>query len=228
MLTDATSAVVTSAAVELIQDSTGTTTSRHTNRDGIYVFPSVEVGKYHLKATVPGFRTAEIAITVQVGQTTNVDIVMQPGSYTQTIRVPGTAPVLRTTDSSVTTVIGRTLLNDLPMNGRRYTNFSTLTPNATEDGETGLVSIGGQQGGEDTGYANGNGANFFALDGSNASSNYFGNARGGERVPFIFGQNAIQEFAVAASLYSSAYWYVQNGNDMLFLQPKKKSCPLIR
>jgi len=194
VLTDATSAVVTSAAVELIQDSTGTTTSRHTNRDGIYVFPSVEVGKYHLKATVPGFRTAEIAITVQVGQTTNVDIVMQPGSYTQTIRVPGTAPVLRTTDSSVTTVIGRTLLNDLPMNG----------------------------------YANGNGANFFALDGSNASSNYFGNARGGERVPFIFGQNAIQEFAVAASLYSSAYWYVQNGNDMLFLQPKKKSCPLIR
>ena len=36
-----------------------------------------------------------------------------------------------------------------------------LTPNTSYDGDTGLVSIAGQQGGEDSGYANGNGSNCF-------------------------------------------------------------------
>ncbi|HYA62786.1 MAG TPA: hypothetical protein VED66_06255, partial [Candidatus Sulfotelmatobacter sp.] len=34
---------------------------------------------------------------------------------------------------------------------------------------------------------------------------YFGNARGGERVPYIFGENSIQEFQVAVSPYISSY-----------------------
>jgi hypothetical protein len=41
--------------------------------------------------------------------------------------------------------------------------------------------------------ANGNGANFFNVDGANATSMYFGNARGGERVAYIFGENSIEE-----------------------------------
>jgi hypothetical protein len=40
------------------------------------------------------------------------------------------------------------------------------------------VSFAGEQGGEDTGYANANGANSFSVDGASATSNYFGNARG--------------------------------------------------
>jgi hypothetical protein len=41
------------------------------------------------------------------------------------------------------------------------------------------VSFAGEQGGEDTGYANANGANSFSVDGASATRNYFGNARGG-------------------------------------------------
>jgi hypothetical protein len=96
-------------------------------------------------------------------------------------------------------------LDDIPLSGRRYLDFALLSPNASPDGEAGLVSFAGEQGGEDTGYANGNGANAFTLDGANNTSNYFGNARGGERVPYIFGQNAIQEFQVVVSPYSAAY-----------------------
>jgi hypothetical protein len=35
----------------------------------------------------------------------------------------------------------------------RYTDFALLTPNANADGEFGLISFGGQQGGGDSGYA---------------------------------------------------------------------------
>ncbi|MBZ5579677.1 MAG: hypothetical protein LAP40_24240, partial [Acidobacteriia bacterium] len=84
-------------------------------------------------------------------------------------------------------------------------DFALLVPNASPDGEQGLVSFAGEQGGQDTGYANANGANSFNVDGAGATSNYFGAARGGERVPYIFGENAIQEFQVAQSPYRAEY-----------------------
>jgi hypothetical protein len=96
-------------------------------------------------------------------------------------------------------VINRSLLDGLPLSGRRFLDFALLVPNASPDGEQGLVSFAGEQGGQDTGYANANGANSFTVDGAGATSNYFGAARGGERVPYIFGENAIQEFQVAES-----------------------------
>lgn len=206
LLTDSTGAVVVGASVAVTDLSTGTTGQQVNNRDGSFVFPSLSVGSYGLKIVASGFRTAVVnSVIVQVGQTTTVNVRLQPGSYSQTMEVIATTPTLRTTDSSLSTVMTQELLSDLPTNGRRYTDFSLLIPNATSDGQTGLVSFGGEQGGEDTGYANGNGANFFTLDGANATSNYFGNARGGERVPYVFGLNAIQEFQVAVSPYSAAY-----------------------
>ena len=202
---DSSGAVIVGASVELQQSATKLKFDSMTNRDGLYTFPVLQVGNYQVKVTASGFRTALASTIVQVGQTSVVDVRMRLGAITQTYEVVASTPALRTTDSSDSSIISRTLLSDLPLNGRRYTDFSLLTPHATEDGQTGSVSFGGEQGGEDTGYANGNGANFYAFDGANATSNYFGNARGGERVPYIFGQNAIQQFAVTVSPYSASY-----------------------
>ena len=128
---------------------------------------------------------------------------LRPGTQTQTVEV--TSAALLRQESSISSVVNQTILNEAPLSGRRYTDFTLLTPNTSEDGQTGLVSIGGEQGGEDTGYANGNGANSFTLDGANATSTYFGNARGGEKVPYVFGQNAIEQFEVTVSPYNAAY-----------------------
>ena len=80
-----------------------------------------------------------------------------------------------------------------------------LTPNTSYDGDTGLVSIAGQQGGEDSGYANGNGSNAFTVDGSNATSNYFADIVGRNRIPYLYGENVIEEFQVAVSPYTALY-----------------------
>jgi hypothetical protein len=206
VLTDQSGAVIVGASVRVQHQATGATSTQTSNREGAFVFPALAVGQFQLKVTAPGFRTAEVnAVTVQVGQTTTVDVRLQAGSYTQTMEVTASVPVLRTSESSTSTVVSRSLLDRLPLNGRRYTDFALLTPNASPDGQTGLVSFGGEQGGEDTGYANGNGANLYTLDGANATSNYFGSARGGERAPYVFGENSIQEFQVAVSPYSAAY-----------------------
>jgi hypothetical protein len=97
------------------------------------------------------------------------------------------------------------LIEDLPLNGRKYTDFMVLTPNTSYDGDTGLVSIAGQQGGEDSGYANGNGSSAFTVDGSNATNNYFADIIGRYRTPYLYGENVIQEFQVAVSPYSAVY-----------------------
>src|SRR5271157_2689343 len=156
VLTDQSGAVIPGASVEVEHQATGTTSTQMSNREGVFVFPSLAVGQVQVKVTAPGFRSVKInAVTVQVGQTTTVDVRLQAGAYTQTMEITASVPELRTTESSSSTVVSRSLLERLPLNGRRYSDFVLLTPNASPDGQTGLVSFGGEQGGEDTGYANG-------------------------------------------------------------------------
>src|ERR1019366_3519298 len=173
---------------------------------GIFVFPSQPVGSYSLEVTAAGFRRELVeGVYVQVGQPTTVNVRLQPGAGNESITVSGESPLLRTEDSNQSSVVGRELLDGLPLNGRRFLDFALLVPNASADGQSGLVSFAGEQGGEDTGYANANGANSFTVDGASAVSNYFGNARGGEKVPYIFGENAIEEFQVAVTPYRADY-----------------------
>ena len=122
-----------------------------------------------------------------------------------TVKVIGTTPLLRPEESSASTVLERSFIEELPLNGRKYTDFTMLTPNTSYDGDTGLVSIAGQQGGEDSGYANGNGSNAFTVDGSNATNNYFADIIGRYRIPYLYGEDAIQEFQVSVSPYSAVY-----------------------
>jgi outer membrane receptor protein involved in Fe transport len=205
-VTDSTGASVSGAQVLLLEESTRRTQSRKTDREGLFFFPALPVGGYSVEVMANGFRTAEIhGVNVQLGGTGSADVRLQPGGNRDSVEVVAQTPALRTTESTISTVMNRDLLEDVPLSGRRYLDFALLSPNASPDGEAGLVSFAGEQGGEDTGYANGNGANAFTLDGANATSNYFGNARGGERVPYVFGENAIQEFQVAVSPYSAAY-----------------------
>jgi len=203
-ISDETKAVLPAATLRIFNAGTGTEVVRKTNQRGSYVFPAVPVGIYSLSVDTPGFNQVRInGVFVEVGEATTEDVSMRPGAETQMVQV--TAAELLKQESSISSVVDQTLLHGLPLSGRRYTDFAQLTPNATQDGQAGLVSLGGEQGGQDTGYANANGANSFTLDGANATSSYFGNARGGEKIPYTFGENAIQEFQVTVSPYNAAF-----------------------
>jgi hypothetical protein len=206
VVSDKSGAVVPQAAVVLVSRGTGQHQARTTNGAGIFLFPSQPVGPYTLEVSAAGFgKTIVEGVYVQVGQPTTVDVELQPGTRSESVTVSGESPLLRAEDSNQSSVINRELLDGLPLNGRRFLDFALLVPNAAPDGQNGLVSFAGEQGGQDTGYANANGANSFSVDGASAASNYFGNARGGEKVPYIFGENAIEEFQIAVSPYRAEY-----------------------
>src|SRR5579864_4821708 len=206
VVSDSSGAVVPGATIVLLARETNQHLARTTNDAGIFVFPSQPVGLYALEASAAGFLGRRVEpVHVEVGQTTTVNLRLQPGTGSESITVNGESPLLRTEDSNQSSVVGRELMDSLPLSGRRFLDFALLEPNVTADGQSGLISFAGEQGGEDTGYANANGSNSFTVDGASATSNYFGNARGGERVPYVFGENAIEEFQVAVSPYRAEY-----------------------
>jgi hypothetical protein len=205
-VSDSSGGAIAGATVTATNVARGTARTAKTNGEGFYRFPSLDVGSYSVSVNQSGFKTVEVKdVLVRIGQSVSTNVTLEVGEVAQTVTVEGQASLLQGTESSVSTVVGQELIKDLPLSGRRYTDFVLLTPNASADGQFGLVSIGGQQGGADSGYANGNGSNSFTVDGATASSNYFGEARGRTRVPYVFGEESIQEFQVADNPYNAAY-----------------------
>ncbi|HEY6303267.1 MAG TPA: carboxypeptidase regulatory-like domain-containing protein [Terriglobales bacterium] len=204
-VTDQSGAIVPGASVVVHNLATGVQQSAEANHAGLYRFPVVLPGTYSITAGLKGFRDVQVLVSVLVGNTTSQDVKLQVGASADTVRVIGTTPLLRPEESSATTVTDRFLIEDMPLNGRKYTNFVMLTPNTSYDGDTGLVSVAGQQGGEDSGYANGNGSTYFSVDGANATNNYFADIVGRNRIPYLFGEDSIEEFQVAVSPYTAIY-----------------------
>jgi hypothetical protein len=204
-VTDQSAAVVPGASVVVRNLATGVEQTAATNHTGLYRFPVLMPGNYSITASLKGFRDVQALVRVLVGNTSSLDIKLQVGASADTVKVIGTTPLLRPEESSATTVLERSLIEELPLNGRKYTDFMTLSPNTSYDGDTGLVSVAGQQGGEDSGYANGNGSTVFTVDGSNATNNYFSDIIGRYRIPYLYGEDAIDEFQVSISPYSSIF-----------------------
>jgi len=205
-VTDPSGAAAPGTEVIATNQDTGTTISTKSNGSGFYSFPSLEVGSYEVKFNLSRFHTTSVqSVSVHVGQNTSVNVTLQVGEINQTVIINAESPLMRTTESTVGSVVDQNLIENLPLSGRRYTDFVLLTPNVNADGDFGLLSMGGQQGGSDSGYANGNGANSFSVDGANATSNYFGEARGRTRVPYVFAEQSIQEFQVSDNPYNAAY-----------------------
>ena len=198
-------AVVPGTSVLVKNLSTEAEITTETSHLGLYRFSALLPGSYLVTVSLKGFRTMSSQVQVEVGNTTSQDFELQLGTGADAVTVVGTTPLLRPTESSTSTVMQRSFFDELPLNGRKYTDFTQLAPNTTPDGDTGLVSIAGQQGGEDSGYANGNGSTSFTVDGTNATSNYFGDILGRYRIPYLYGENAVQEFQVAVSPYSAIY-----------------------
>jgi Carboxypeptidase regulatory-like domain/TonB dependent receptor len=204
-VTDESRAVVTKASVTLRNLATGVERSAVTNHAGLYHFSALMPGTYSVTASLEGFRDVVALVRIIVGNTTIQDVKLQVGTRGDTSTVTAILPLLRPAESSASTVLDRSLIDELPLNGRKYTDFVALTPNTSYDGDTGLISVAGQQGGEDSGYANGNGSNAFTVDGTNATNNYFADILGRYRIPYLYGEEAIQEFQVSVSPYSAVY-----------------------
>src|SRR5580704_5602789 len=95
-VTDPTGAVIAGATVELKSLDTGGTQVAATGGDGSFRFNLLKPGNYEITTGMIGFAKTVRATSVEVGQTSQVDIALEISKTAETIEVSGEAPLIST------------------------------------------------------------------------------------------------------------------------------------
>ena len=87
-----------------------------TTETGNFSLPSLPAGNYELTVSVTGFvKYIQTGLTVQVAQTSRLDIKMKVGSTTESITVREDAPLLKTESAEQSQTINGDRINSLPL-----------------------------------------------------------------------------------------------------------------
>jgi hypothetical protein len=129
---DGTGAAVAQAKVKVTNDNTGLERTGLANQRGELLVPLLPVGQYSVSAEFAGFKMTTItAVVLQLDQTAEVQITLQPGDVHQEVEVKSEAASLDTETSSLGEVIENKNILDLPLNGRDPYALGLLTGNTT-------------------------------------------------------------------------------------------------
>lgn len=208
-ITDPSGAVVPSATVKVINQSTGLSRTVTSNTGGYYVAPQLQPSTYSLEVNAKGFRTfVQKGITLLADQSTTANVVLRLGAAKQEVTVSGEPSQINVTTGTPGQVIEQRRMVSLPLNGRNAADLALLVP-----GVINAPSAGADQGnqktfpGAVTFSTNGARQNevSYNLDGSSYMDTYTN-----VNQPFPF-PDALQEFSVQTTNYSSRYGEDQGG-----------------
>ena len=190
-VTDPSGASVSGATVVLHEGQTGFQRQVTTNERGIFVAPLMPLGTYDVAARAVGFAEARrTGVRLGVGETVDLNLALAAVQL-QAVVVEATQPVVEATKVESSTRLPDAAVSRLPNNGRNYLNLTLLTPNVAivqgPDGDE--LTIGGQKGIQ----------NNVSVDGADFNNPFFGEQRGGQRPPFTFNLDAVEEIVVTAS-----------------------------
>src|ERR1035437_1507042 len=134
-VTDPQSAVVPSAIVTVLNVLTGVSNKITSNQTGYYEANFLDPGTYSLTVEAPGFKgLVRSGIVVDTGDRLPVDLRLEIGASTQSIRVTGDAPLLETTNASGGRVLDTRDIAQLP--------YTTMNPFALQAIAPGMVFTG--------------------------------------------------------------------------------------
>jgi hypothetical protein len=204
---DANGGVITNAEITITNVETGISRSATTNEVGLYITPNLLPGRYSIKFLAPGFKTeVRTGIALTVGAEEVVDLNMQVGASTETVQVTSEAPAIQLSTSDISAVVNATTVRELPLNGRSWTDLATLQPGVNAIQTQPTFAAGTDRGNRGFGQQlTISGArpqqNSYRLDG--VSINDYSNGAPGSVLGGNLGVDAIQEFSVLTSNYSS-------------------------
>ncbi|MGH7673397.1 MAG: TonB-dependent receptor, partial [Gemmatimonadales bacterium] len=190
VVSDPSGAPAAGATVSLRETRTGFQRQLTTNDRGVFVASLLPLGSYDVTARALGFgEVKRTGIALRVGET--VDLALRLAAVElQAVTVEATQPVVDATKAETSTRLPNEAVAGLPNNGRNFLNLTLLTPTVAivqgPDGDE--LSIAGQKGIH----------NNVAVDGADFNNPFFGEHRGGQRPPFTFNLDAVQEIVVVA------------------------------
>ena len=164
-VTDPSGQAIAGAQVKATEVDKGQVRDTVSEATGRYALPDLPVGNYRLEVSAAGFKTyVQTGIILQVASNVTVNVPMQIGAVTESIRVEANAAMVETKENSVAQVINEQSMIDLPLNGRNPTQLLTLTGAGTS-----TMTLNG---GDLTGSKNiqgSNGSGQFSVAGSQAN-----------------------------------------------------------
>ena len=199
VVVDSTEAVIPNARVTLTNAGTGAQRAVLTNDTGDFNAPSMPLGDYQIAAEVAGFqRKVLTGITLQVDQTVNIRIVLEPGTATQSVEVTSSAPLLEAQTSSLGQVIENKRILELPLNGRNPFGLGLLAGGTTPfyGLTTNLPFVAG--GGRFS-------ANDILIDGVDDNIRNFAGSVGRNGIAYTPSVDAVEEFKVKTNNLSAEY-----------------------
>jgi Carboxypeptidase regulatory-like domain/TonB dependent receptor len=202
-VTDSSQALVPGASVTVTDVDTGVAHEYSSNSAGIFVAPFLQPGQYKISASASNFGTVSASgITLQVGQTLTVNLVLTVQSANTTVEVSGNSAMLDVEQTEVSQIVDHHVVQNLPVNGRNWSDFVLLTPNVVQDGTSGMVSFHGISGLYNQNY----------VDGANNNQMLFSEARGrSSGAPFVYSLDSIKEFQTETSNYSAEFGQAAGG-----------------
>jgi hypothetical protein len=209
-VTDATGAVVPGTSVTVRNTETGFTQNTSSSVTGAFLFPRLPVGSYRLKIEKEGFAAYErTGITLTVDQSATVDVALQLGNVTDTVRVTAETELVTTRTAAAGQVVTQVPIVELPLNGRRPERLMYLAAGTVDLGRDScrICGQGGVYPNEETAGVNGNGQGQvnFQMDGADHNDTYLNTS-----LPFP-NPDAIQEFNLLSSNFSAEYGNAAGG-----------------
>jgi hypothetical protein len=132
-VTDASGAAVSSVRVTIRETNTGISRTSETNESGNYVFPDLPPGTYTVTAEQPGFKKeTRPGVDVVVNTSVRIDLVLQPGSASETITVEAETPILQTERADTGRKLDEVLTQNVPLGtNRNFQNLLNIVPGTT-------------------------------------------------------------------------------------------------
>jgi hypothetical protein len=127
-VTDPSGQAIAGAQVKATEVDKGQVRDTVSETSGRYALPDLPVGNYKLEVSAKGFKTyVQTGIILQVASNVTLNVPMQIGAVTESIRVEANAAMVETKENAVAQVIDTERMVDLPLNGRNPTQLLTLT-----------------------------------------------------------------------------------------------------
>ena len=200
---DKTGGVLTEVQLTARHLDTGLTRATVSQAEGSFVFAAMPVGRYAIRAELAGFRPlVHKGVHLTVGETAQVDLLLELGSFDQEITVVAQTSLVNTRSSELSYLVSEEAIRELPLNGRNYTDLALLQP--------GVISFPHRSGGSIVAHGlatsiNGQDprSNVYLLDGT--PQNDFTNGPAGSAAGTALGVETIREFRVEVNAYSAEF-----------------------
>ena len=189
---DQTGGVMQGATVTVTNKDTGRARQVVTAVDGSFRVSPLLPGGYTVKAEASGFRTLLENATVQVGQTTTIELAMQVGAAAEVVSVQGEAAQIDYDSHTIGGVITRQEIENLPLNGRSFLNLAMLEPGVSVSANN-VGQYNRQFDVSILGASSGNGSVRITVDGASIGDSVTGGTQQN------FSQEVVQEFQLSST-----------------------------